>query len=168
MSEPQKKNSQMFLAGACIAFGIPFLLIEIISLLVGVEFFDAYKDLFGVLYISLHVLGGIVGGSLVARHIEMKHILRGGVITGMLAFLMQQVISFIFFGAGVVGDTYTMFALLGGCIMGSLLTRQNRKNAEKEAKEKAASEEPKEDLEKVKEKEEASEEPDESSDEEED
>lgn len=164
MSALQKKTSQMFLAGACLAFGIPFLLIEIISLLVGVELFDTYNDLFGVLYISLHVLGGIVGGALVARHVEMKHITRSGIIVGLLAFLVQQIISFLFFGAGVVGDTYTLFALLGGSIMGALLTRQNRKKAEKEAKEKETSEESDESIEKEEEKD--SEEPEESTEEE--
>ncbi|MCW4012913.1 MAG: hypothetical protein NWF07_07965, partial [Candidatus Bathyarchaeota archaeon] len=83
-------------------------------------------------YISLYVLGGIVGSSLATRTVETKNITRFGVLTGVMGFFIQQIVSFIFFGAGVLGDTYTMFALVGGSIMGSMFTRQNRRRQEKE------------------------------------
>ena len=138
MSDQQKQSFQILFAGASVAFGLPFLLIEVLGLIVGIELYNTYQTLFGAVYISLYVLGGIVGSSLATRTVEMKQITRAGVITGLIAFFIQQIVSFIFFGAGVLGDTYTLFALVGGSIMGSLYTRQNRKRLEKEIAEKEA------------------------------
>ncbi len=140
VTQNEKSLLQIFIAGASLSFGLPFLLIEVISLIVGAAFFTTYKDLFGALYITLYVFGGLVGGALVSQHVEMKKISSAGVTNGLLAFMLQQVISFLFFGAGVLGDTYPMFALIGGSIFGSILTRQNRKKLEKEAAEKAKKE----------------------------
>ena len=137
MSDQKKQSLQIVFAGASVSFGVPFLLIEVIGLIVGMELYNTYQTLFGAVYISLYVLGGIVGSSLATRTVEQDQIIRVGVLTGLIAFFIQQVVSFIFFGVGALGDTYTMFALVGGSIMGSMYTRQNRKNKEKELKEKA-------------------------------
>lgn len=136
MSDQQKQLFQILFAGASVAFGVPFLLIEVIGLIIGFELYNTYPTLFGVLYISLYVLGGILGSSLATRKVELGQITRFGVLTGLIAFFIQQIVYFIFFGAGVLGDTYSMFALLGGSIMGSIYTRQNRKRLEKELAEK--------------------------------
>lgn len=138
MSDQQKQLFQILFAGGSVAFGVPFLLIEVIGLIAGLDLYNTYPTLFGVLYISLYVLGGILGSSLATRKVELEQITRFGVLTGLIAFFIQQVISFIFFGAGVLGDTYTLFALVGGSIMGSMYTRQNRKRQEKELAEKEA------------------------------
>jgi membrane associated rhomboid family serine protease len=74
----------------------------------------------------------------------MKNITRAGVTVGLLSYLLQQVVFFLLFGGGMVGDTYTLFALIGGSLGGSLYTRQNRKREERErkkAEEKEAQEE---------------------------
>jgi len=141
MNEHQKHIFQILFAGACVAFGLPFLLIEIISLIFGMELYETYQNLFGVLYISLYVLGGIVGSALVSRNVETKQITRTGVITGLVAFFIQQIVAFLFFGAGALGDSYTMFALIGGSLMGSIYARQNRKRLEKELAEREEKEE---------------------------
>jgi hypothetical protein len=140
LSDQQKQSFQILFAGASVAFGLPFLLIEVIGFIFDMELYTSYPTLFGVAYISLYVFGGIIGGSLATRTVETKHITRAGVTIGLIAFFIQQVISFIFFGAGVLGDTYTLFALVGGSIMGSIYTKQNRKRLEKELIEKEAEE----------------------------
>jgi hypothetical protein len=138
MSDQQKQLFQILFAGASVAFGVPFLLIEVIGLIAGLDLYNTYPTLFGVLYISLYVLGGILGSSLATRKVELEQITRFGVLTGLIAFFIQQIVYFVFFGASVLGDTYTMFALIGGSIMGSIYTRQNRKRQEKELAEKEA------------------------------
>lgn len=138
MSDQQKQLFQILFAGASVAFGVPFLLIEVIGLIAGLDLYNTYPTLFGVLYISLYVLGGILGSSLATRKVELEQITRFGVLTGLIAFFIQQIVYFVFFGASVLGDTYTMFALIGGSIMGSIYTRQNRKRLEKELAEKEA------------------------------
>ena len=79
-----------------------------------------------------------MGSSLATRKVELEQITRFGVLTGLIAFFIQQIVYFVFFGVSVLGDTYTMFALIGGSIMGSIYTRQNRKRLEKELAEKEA------------------------------
>jgi len=138
MSDQQKQLFQILFAGGSVAFGVPFLLIEVIGLIAGLDLYNTYPTLFGVLYISLYVLGGILGSSLATRKVELEQITRFGVLTGLIAFFIQQIVYFVFFGASVLGDTYTMFALIGGSIMGSIYTRQNRKRQEKELAEKEA------------------------------
>ena len=138
MSDHQKQSFQILFAGASVAFGVPFLLIEVIGLVLGMELYNTYPTLFGALYISLYVLGGILGSSLATRKVELDQMTRFGVLTGLAAFFIQQVVYFIFFGAGVLGDTYTLFALVGGSLMGSIYTKQNIKRLEKELAEKEA------------------------------
>ena len=125
MSDPKKILFQIYFAGASLAFGLPFLIVELISLIVVDEFYQEFSVIFGFIYISIHVLGGIIGGALVARRVQKKDILRAGATTGLMAFIIHQIIYFFFFGASVIGDPYTLFALLGGSVTGSLYIRQN-------------------------------------------
>lgn len=133
MSDP-KKEFQIFFAGASVSFGFPFFLVELISLFVGADFFNEYSVIFGLIYISLHLIGGLLGGALVARRVEKANILRSAATSGLLAYIFHQIIYYLFYGVSVVGDTYTLFALLGGSMVGALYTRQKRSkiNEEKE------------------------------------
>ena len=133
MSDPKRQLFQIYFAGASLAFGLPFLVVELIGLIVGDDFFTEYVAIFGFIYISIHALGGLLGGSLVARNVKKEEIMRAGAISGLMAYLLHQIIYYVFFGAGVIGDPYTLFALLGGSIAGSIYTRQNlSKNREVE------------------------------------
>jgi len=132
MSNP-KKQFQIYFAGASLSFGLPFFLVELISLFVGEDFFNEYSVIFGFIYISLHLLGGLLGGALVSRKVEKADILRSAATSGLLAYILHQVIYYLFYGVSVVGDTYTLFSLLGGSVVGALYTRQKRsKETEKD------------------------------------
>ena len=136
-----KKQFQIFFAGASLSFGLPFFLVELISLFVGEDFFNEYSVVFGFIYISLHLIGGLLGGALVARRVEKADILRSAATSGLLAYLFHQIIYYLFYGVSVVGDTYTLFALLGGSIVGALYTRQKRSKIIEEEKEEDKEEE---------------------------
>lgn len=123
-------KTQTFIAGASIAFGLPFLLIELITIIIDPEHLAAHTDFYGATYMTLYILGGALSGALVARRFERENMVRAGVITGALAFMLGQIVYYIFFGAGALGNTYTMFANIGGCLAGALYTRQNRKKEE--------------------------------------
>ncbi|MFA9437705.1 MAG: rRNA adenine N-6-methyltransferase family protein, partial [Candidatus Bathyarchaeota archaeon] len=71
--------------------------------------------------ILLHLIGGLLGGALVARNVSEQETIKSGAITGLLAYVFHQIIFFIFFGAGVIGDPYTLIALIGGSIVGAFL-----------------------------------------------
>ena len=118
MSDP-KKQFQIYFAGASLSFGLPFFIVELISLIIGEEFFNEYSVIFGFIYITLHLIGGLLGGALVARRVEKADILRAAATSGLLGSGRAEV--------GVeVGDTYTLFALLGGSMVGALYMRQKR------------------------------------------
>jgi len=127
MSEANKQSFRIYFAGASLAFGLPFLIIEIIATVVNVDLFKAYKTMFGVIYVSLYLVGGFVGGALVARKTGEKNKLRVGVTTGLMAFLLQQTMSFIFYGTDLMGDPYTLFAVSGGAIVGALYSKPKNK-----------------------------------------
>jgi hypothetical protein len=135
MSNP-KKQFQIYFAGASLSFGLPFFLVELISLFVGEDFFNEYSVIFGFIYISLHLLGGLLGGALVSRKVEKADILRSAATSGLLAYILHQVIYYLFYGVSVVGDTYTLFSLLGGSVVGALYTRQKRSKETEQDEEK--------------------------------
>lgn len=126
MVDPQKQLFKIYFAGASLSFGFPFFLVELISLFVGEEFFNEYSVIFGVVYMSLHLIGGLLGGALVSRRVMKADILRSAATSGLLAYLLHQIIYYLFYGTSVVGDTYTLFALLGGSIVGAFYMRQKR------------------------------------------
>lgn len=134
MSDQKKQLFQIYFAGASLAFGLPFLVVEVISLIVGDALVSQYPEFFGFLYTSLHSLGGILGGALVAGRVMKDDIFRAGVISGLMAYLLHQVIYYLFYGVSVIGDTYTLFSLVGGSIIGALYIRQKR-SKQKEKKE---------------------------------
>ena len=135
MSDPKKQLFKIYFAGASLSFGLPFLIVELISLLVGEELYNAYSVIFGFVYISLHILGGLLGGALVARHVEKEDILRTAVTSGLMAYLLHQVIYYLFYGASFIGDSYTLFALMSGSTFGALYIRQKRSKIKEEKKE---------------------------------
>jgi hypothetical protein len=128
-----QKRFQIYFAGASLAFGLPFLIVEIMGLIVGDEFSE-YSVIIGFIYISIHAFGGLLGGALVARNVQREEMIRSAAISGLMAYLLHQIIYYLFFGASVIGDPYTLFALLGGSIAGSIYTRQNppKNNVEKQ------------------------------------
>ena len=123
MTDQKKQIFQIYFAGASLAFGFPLLVGEVISLVFG-GFSNEFSQLFSILYILLHVLGGLVGGTLVARKVDKQETVRAGAVTGLLAFLLHQVVYSFFYGTGVIGDPFTLFALIGGSIAGAMYTKQ--------------------------------------------
>lgn len=130
MADPNKQIFQIYFAGASLAFGLPFLIIELISLVVSPEYYNEHSVFLGIVYITVQSLGGVIGGALVARRVERKDILRAGGVTGLMAFLLHQIIYFLFYGTVALGDTYTLFSLFGGSLVGSLIIRQRPQKIE--------------------------------------
>ncbi|MCW4050279.1 MAG: hypothetical protein NWE89_11160 [Candidatus Bathyarchaeota archaeon] len=123
MKSDTKEKFQVYFAGASLAFGVPFFVGEILGLIMGSSpVTDSFKDLYSSLFVTLHLVGGLLGGYLVARRLgEEKSPLRAGVVTGVMAYLFQQIVYTIFYGAGAIGDIYTMVGLIGGSVAGVLI-----------------------------------------------
>ncbi len=121
MDKTNKQSFQIYFAGASLAFGFPLLLGEIVGGIVGTNLSNDFSETFSILYVLLHLIGGLFGGALVARNVPEQEALKSGAITGLLAYVLHQIIYFIFFGAGVIGDPYTLITLVGGSVIGAFL-----------------------------------------------
>jgi hypothetical protein len=116
--EEQRDSFRVYFAGASLAFGLPFLIIELLALIYG----DSEKvlSIFSTLFIVLHLVGGLIGGYSAAR-IAKGDLIRVGTVTGVLAYIIQQVVYTIFYGGGAVGDALTMVGLIGGSTVGAVI-----------------------------------------------
>jgi putative membrane protein (TIGR04086 family) len=116
----EKKPSRMYFAGAYVTFGIAFVGVEVLSFLYGVSPADPdFQGNLSVVIVGLHLLGGVVGGFLVAKRSPGDR-LQAGTLTGVVAYIIEEVVHAVLYGWGVVGDAYTMLALIGGSIVGAL------------------------------------------------
>jgi len=114
----QRDSFRVYFAGASLAFGVPFLMIELLALIYGGS--ERVLSVFSTLFIALHLVGGLVGGYSAAR-IAKGDLIRVGTVTGVLAYIIQQVVYTIFYGGGAVGDALTMVGLIGGSTVGAVI-----------------------------------------------
>lgn len=124
MEEKAQQVFQDYFAGASIAFGIPFLALEIMGVLYGGSVHLAENiDNFTLIILALHIVGGLVGGFLVARK-RQKPFYQIAVITGVFAYILEQLIYFLFF-LGLIGETYNLITLIVGSLIGSYFGSKN-------------------------------------------
>lgn len=114
----ERESFRVYFAGASLAFGLPFLAIELLALIYGGP--EIVLDTFPVLVVALHLFGGVVGGYSAAR-IASGDLVRVGTVAGVLAYIIQQVVYRLFYGGGVGGDALTMVGLIGGSTAGAVL-----------------------------------------------
>jgi uncharacterized membrane protein YfcA len=123
MEEKAQQVFQDYFAGASIAFGIPFLALEIIGILYGgsSHLIENIDDFTLVIFV-LHVIGGLVGGFLVARK-RQKPFYQVALITGVFAYILEQIIYSLFF-LRFIGGTYNLITLIVGSLIGSYYGRK--------------------------------------------
>ena len=146
--EDERDSFKVYFAGASLAFGIPFLTIELLALIYGGS--ERVLSVFSTLFVALHLVGGLLGGYSAAR-IAKGDLVRVGTVTGVLAYIFQQVVYTIFYGWGAVSDALTMIGLIGGSTIGAVIYKsrvdayariKSRGIEEEEEKEDAGDEEP--------------------------
>ena len=146
--EEEKDSFRVYFAGASLAFGLPFLIIELMALIYGGS--ERVLSVFSILVIALHLLGGLLGGYSAAR-IAKGDLIRMGTVTGVLAYIIQQVVYTIFYGWGSLGDALTMIGLIGGSTVGAAIYKsrvdayariKSRRIEDREEKEDVEDEEP--------------------------
>ena len=130
-TEP-KETSRYYWAGACIAFGVSFIGIELLALLNGVSPADQeFQTKMRVLMIMIHLTAGLSGGYLVNLRSKVGW-LQGGIVTGVMAYVLEQIVHTVLYNWGTVGDQYTMFALIGGSLLGSIALEYNKSKLKQE------------------------------------
>ena len=119
--EQQSTSSNIYWSGAFIAFGIPFLGIEALGLLYGVS--PSNSDLlynYQYVIIFLHVIGGMIGGFLVTQRSSVGWT-QGGIVTGVMAYVLEQIVHTVLYGWGVIGNNFTMAGMILGSIIGAFI-----------------------------------------------
>jgi len=112
---------RIIFAGANIAFGVSFIGLELLGLVYGVSPADPELQLnLNLLIVGINLLGGYVGGYLVAKNTQWDT-LQLGTLTGVLAYIIQQIVHAVLYGLGAVGNAFTTLALIGGAMVGALL-----------------------------------------------
>ena len=120
MSREQVEEFRKYFAGASVAFGLPFLTLEFLGLFFSSSTF--FQSSFNIIFLVLHLIGGVIGGYLTVRRTDEEEI-RAGLVTGFLGFIIQQGVYAIFYGLRSLGDIYSFVGLLGGALAGALLWR---------------------------------------------
>ncbi len=118
VEEEERDSFRVYFAGASLAFGLPFLAVELLALIFGGS--ERVLSVYSTLFVALHLVGGLVGGYSAAR-IAKGDLVRVGTVTGVLAYIIQQVVYTIFYGRGAVGDALTMVGLIGGSTVGAAI-----------------------------------------------
>jgi len=118
-----ERDFRNYLGGAALAFGIVLLSSEILHLVFGgVSEADAaslYPTILDI-YLAVHVVGGFLGGYLVAR-VRHTGFIQTGIITAVIAFVFEFVYNIVVLQA--VTDLYALVSLLIGCIIGAVVLR---------------------------------------------
>ncbi len=115
-------SSNVYWSGAFIAFGVPFLGIEALGLLYGVSpsnpvLLESYRTVI----LFLHIMGGMIGGYLVTQKSTIGWT-QGGIVTGVMAYVIEQVVHTVLYGWNVIGDNFTMAGMILGSIVGALIS----------------------------------------------
>lgn len=120
MSEESPKVMEEYVAGASLAFGVVLLVQEGVGAYyawarIGPEIIRG-EHLFA-LFAGIHLIGGFLGGYLVCRRSGEKTI-RAGVVTALLAYIIEFVYNLIFAGS-FGGNLLAMLSLVIGSIIGA-------------------------------------------------
>ena len=101
-----KETSRYYWAGAYIAFGVSPTDTEL-------------QTRMRLIIILIHLTGGLAGGFLVNLRSTVGW-LQGGIVTGVMAYVLEQIVHTVLYGWGAIGDEVTMYALIGGSVVGAL------------------------------------------------
>lgn len=115
-----QRDFRNYLAGAALAFGIVLLSSQILQLLFGGNSVEAGSELYSLIvniYLTAHLVGGFLGGFLVAR-VRRADYIQTGTVTGIMAYIFEFIYNIVVEGA--MTDIYAAVSLLIGGIIGAM------------------------------------------------
>ena len=121
MNENSEQMIRWYVAGASLAFGFIILIQEAFGTYytwTGVELETISGEFLFALFAILHLIGGFLGGYLVVRK-RKENIIRVGIITAILAYIIEFIYNLIFVGS-FGGNIYALLSLVIGSIFGAL------------------------------------------------
>ena len=123
-----QRDFRNYLAGAALAFGIVLLVSQVLQLLYGRlapgDRESVYTLIMGI-YIASHIVGGHLGGYLVAR-VRRSNYLLTGTVTAVLAYIFEFAYNLIV--EATLTDIYAMVSLLIGAVIGAMFMRAKMEN----------------------------------------
>ena len=119
MSASSSQRIRVYFSGGAVAFALPFILLELIGFIYGTSMdTEAFQRAFQNLIIVLNLVGGLIGGFLAARVSPVDKI-QTGAVTGVSAYLIQQVVYFFYYSGNAPQNTFVTISLITGSIIGS-------------------------------------------------
>ncbi len=123
-----QRDFRNYLAGAALAFGVVLLVSQVLQLLYGGlapgDRESVYTLIMGI-YIASHLVGGFLGGYLVAR-VRRSNYLLTGTVTAVLAYIFEFAYNLIV--EATLTDIYAMVSLLIGAVIGAMFMRAKMEN----------------------------------------
>lgn len=121
MKTEKEKTSKIYWAGAYISFGLSFLGLELIALLNNITPDNAnFQKNFRLLILTIYLLAGFIGGLLVAEKSSI-YWLQGGLVSGIIAYIIDQIVHATLYGWAFVGNVLIMSTLIGGSLLGAAI-----------------------------------------------
>ena len=125
----RERDLRNYLAGGALAFGVVLLVSQILLFAFGglpTEELEAIFGLLTTLYLSSHVVGGFIGGYLVARRRRFDYIMTG-TVTAIIAYIFEFIYNLVVERA--LTDIWALFSLLIGGILGSMFYRAKNRES---------------------------------------
>jgi len=123
-----QRDFRNYLAGAALAFGVVLLVSQVLQLLYGGlapgDRESVYTLIIGI-YITSHIIGGFLGGYLVAR-VRRSNYLLTGIVTAVLAYIFEFAYNLIV--EATLTDIYAIVSLLIGAVIGVMFMRAKMEN----------------------------------------
>ena len=123
-----------YLAGGALAFGVVLLTSQVLLLIFSGLSAEELESIFGMLtniYLASHVVGGFIGGYLVARRRATDYIMTG-TVTAILAYIFEFLYNILVERA--LTDIWALLSLLIGGIVGSMFYRAKLERTKLESK----------------------------------
>ncbi len=124
-----ERDFRNYLAGAALAFGVVLLTSQILQLVFGGATVEPDSDLYSWIiniYLAAHMLGGFLGGFLVAR-VRKADFIQIGTVTAILAYIFEFLYNIVVEGSAT--DIYAAVSLLIGGIIGAMFYRARTERA---------------------------------------
>ena len=118
-----ERDFRNYLAGAALAFGIILITFQLTRILLAgwsIEELTSIEPLLSNVWLGAHLIGGLIGGFLVARKRQVDYI-QTGTLVAVLAYIFEFIYNFLV--ENMSTDIYALVSLMIGGIVGAMFFR---------------------------------------------
>ncbi len=127
MIENKNLSFKDYLASSAISIGVILVLMELLSFVVSMESIISNSTNFfnkiSLLFMAIHLIGGLVGTFILARKINDPP-LHLGVVTSLITYIIEFVY-FLLFGGLINAGFLIIVTLMSGSIVGVMIANSN-------------------------------------------